>query len=159
MAISSFDELCAGFCELAKVPAPRLVADDRGLVAFHVTLRGSVIDLAYRPTVCPDHFFVLFNFGPHGEQNLARLKGLLEANFVLLQANAPVFSRNPATGDIVLQHACPLFEATPSDLWGLITREIERSARWHQDACVRNEDDDGPIVDGGTRLDRFGQFA
>ena len=39
MTIASFDDLCAGFCEIAKVPAPALQADAQGLIAFDVNLR------------------------------------------------------------------------------------------------------------------------
>jgi len=134
MALASFQDLCASFCELLKVPTPELKADERGLLAFHVTLRGTVVDLAYRPEGNADHFFAVFEFGPLGEgaELAAQMQWLLDANFNLLQVNPPVFSRNPATGSAVLQYTCPLFETTASGLYELIDREIDRVSRWRE---------------------------
>lgn len=133
MAVASFQDLCTGFCELVQVTPPPLQIDERGLVAFHVVLRGVTINLVHRPQVSPDHVFVLFELGALSQDEAtsdAQLHALLDANFVLLEVNPPVFSRNPATGEAVLQYVYPLFEATPNDLYGLIHKEIDRISDW-----------------------------
>lgn len=119
MAIASFEELCAGFCEVIGARPPVLSADDNGLVAFHVILRDVTINLVHRPDTSPDHVFVVFEAGPMG------LQAILDANFILLQVNPPVFSRNPKTGDAVLQCVYPLFEASSSGLYELINKGID----------------------------------
>jgi hypothetical protein len=136
MAIANFESLCAGFCELVKVTPPPLKADDQGLVAFHLVLRGQTVNLVHRPDTSPDHFFVLFDLGPisHGspdtQDSAARFQALLDANYVLLELNPPVFSRNPATGEAVLQYVFSLFEITPNHLYELIDEGIDQISRW-----------------------------
>lgn len=143
MAVASFRDLCAGFCELLKVSPPVLSADEKGLLAFHVILRGATINLVHRPEHSPDHVFVLFELGPLAKDesaSSAQLLALLEANFVLLEVNPPVFSRNPATGDVVLQYIYSLFEATPNDLYDLIDKEVDRISQWRSDDQIPTED-------------------
>ena len=101
MAVASFDELCAGFCEIVKVPTPVLKADALGLVAFHVVLRGTTVNLVHRPDESEDHIFILFELGPlslGAADSFMRMRSLLEANYALLQVHPPAYSRNPATG-------------------------------------------------------------
>jgi hypothetical protein len=134
MAVASFKDLCAGFCEIVGSAPPALQADIEGLVAFHVTLRGATVNLVHYPEKSPGHFFVLFEYGPVGQDGAdasEQLEALLDANFVL-DVHPPVFSRNPATGEVVLQHVCPLFEATPSGLYELINTGVDRVSQWRQ---------------------------
>lgn len=133
MAVASFEDLCAGLCDLVQVPLPSLKEDSLGRVGFHVLLRGATVNLVHCPHACPDHVFVLFEFGPvrqDGPGSLADLQTLLDANFVLLQVNPPVFSRNPGTGDVVLQYVFKLFDATPHDLYALIDGGVHMVAQW-----------------------------
>jgi hypothetical protein len=134
MAVSSFGHLCAGLCELVNVQAPQLEEDALGRVGFHVVMRGVTVNLVHCPHACPDHVFLLFEFGPiaqEGPEVFADLQAMLHANFVLLQLNPPVFSRNPATGDAVLQFVVQLFDATPHDVQALIERGVNMVERWH----------------------------
>ena len=75
-----------------------------------------------------------------GDEATAQLQALLDANFSLLEVNAPVFSRNPASGDAVLQHVCPLFEASPNSLYELIDKEIERLSHWRENSALTIDD-------------------
>ncbi|WP_194792945.1 CesT family type III secretion system chaperone [Caenimonas koreensis] len=137
MAVASFQDLCAGLCDLVNVPTPTLGEDALGRVGFHVVVRGATVNLVHCPHACPDHVFVLFEFGPVGQSgpdSFADLQALLDANFVLLQVNPPVFSRNPATGEAVLQYVFQLFDASPHDLHALIERGVQMVERWHADA-------------------------
>lgn len=135
MAVGSFEELCAGFCDLAQVAPPELGIDVRGLVAFHVVFRGATVNVVYRPQTSPDHVFVVFEWGPVGQDgpnSFAELQTLLEANFELLEVHPPMFSRNPATGDAVLQYVYPLFDATPHGLHELVERGVDWVVHWRE---------------------------
>lgn len=149
MAVASFEDLCAGFCEIVKVPLPVLKADDRGLVAFHVVLRDATVNLVHRPDKSPDHVFILFEFGPvglNGPASFAELQALLEANFALLEVHTPVISRNPANGEAVMQCVYPLFEATPSGLYELIDTGIDQASQWRKDLSLRSPDGSDPTA-------------
>jgi hypothetical protein len=162
MAVASFEDLCAGFCELLKVSPPELKADHRGLIAFHVTLRGAIVNLVHRPLASTEHFFVIFDMGPlgrSGDKAAAEMQTLLEANFNLLQVNPPVFSRNPATGEAVLQYIHPFFEATPASLYELIDKEIDRISHWRENLSTRDTGDGSPVATGRPPLDMLHQFA
>ncbi len=135
MAIASFEELCAGFCELAGVPAPQLKADAQGIIAFHVILRGVTVDMVHCPERCPSYAFILFEFGPFGHDGLgnsSQLGELLDANFLTLQAYPPVFSRNPVNGEALLQYVYPFFEATPTGLLELVNSGVQKALRWSE---------------------------
>lgn len=141
MAVASFEELCAGFCEIVKVPQPRLKADARGLVAFHVVMRGATVNLIHRPDETTDHVFVLFELGPlplDAADSFTRMRELLEANYALLQLYPPTYSRNPATGDALLQYVYPLFDATPSGLHELIERGLDVVSQWQDNPFPRD---------------------
>jgi hypothetical protein len=135
MAVGSFEDLCAGFCEIVHVTPPALRVDAQGLLAFHVVLRGATVNLVHCPQTSPDHVFVVFELGPIGQEgpaSFADLQTLLEANFKLLRVHPPVFSRNPATGDAVLQYVFPLFDATPHGLYELIDEGVNWVSQWRE---------------------------
>jgi len=132
MAIASFQHLCAGFCEVVRVPAPSLWADADGRVAFHVIVRGATVNLVHLPSRYPEHVFVVFDLGritDDGPASAARSSAMLEANFALLELYQPTFSRNPASGDVVLQYIYPLFDATPAGLYELIHQGVDIISR------------------------------
>ena len=140
MAVASFEELCAGFCEIAGVSTPSLVGDAKGVIAFHVTWRDVTVDLIHCAKKCADHAFVLFEFGPCSQDDVSpssSLQDLLHANFLQLQAHPPVFSRNPATGDVLLQYVYPLFDASPNGLFDLIDKGVAMALRWRQGNAVQ----------------------
>jgi hypothetical protein len=129
MAVASFEDLCAGYCEILGVRTPELAPDDEGRVAFHVVLRGVTVNMVHSAQTSPDHLFVLIELGPVNEAG--DLQALLNANFVL-DLDPPTLSRNPATGDAVLQFSYALFEATPNDLREMIEHGVEWAANWRE---------------------------
>lgn len=162
MAVASFEELCAGFCELVQVSPPPLKADAQGLVAFHVVLRGITVNFVHRPDVTPDHVFVIFELGAldhRSEHGFGQLEALLDANFALLQLNSPVFSRNPGTGDVVLQYIYPLFETTASSLYQLIEKEIDRISQWVEIGSTPGIRADSWTAPGSETLPMLHQIA
>lgn len=143
MAVGSFEDLCAGFCDIVQVPTPALGVDAQGLVGFHVVLRGATVNLVHCPQTSPDHVFVVFELGPIGREgpaSFADLQTLLEANFTLLRVHPPMFSRNPATGDAVLQYVFPLFDATPHGLYELIDEGVDWVSQWRERSSSRDTD-------------------
>ncbi len=141
MAVASFEDLCAGLCDLVQVPLPFLKEDSLGRIGFHVLLRGATVNLVHCPHACPDHVFVLFEFGgvrQDGPGSLADLQSLLDANFVLLQVDPPFFSRNPETGDVVLQYVFKLFDATPHEVYALIDRGVDKVSQWRDGTAPDN---------------------
>ena len=144
MAVASFEELCAGYCELLGVKTPQLSASESGLIAFHVVLHGVTVDIVQRPDASKDHVFLLFELGQLGDddESPVQMQALLNANHVLLQMNPPVFSRNPDNGHAVLQLIYPLFEATPNDLNEMINLGIEWTSHWREEVLA---DDDASV--------------
>lgn len=141
MAVASFEDLCAGFCEIVGVKAPQLSAGPGGLIAFHVVLKGVTVNVVQRPDESNDHVFVLFELGHLGgdDESPSQMQALLDANHTLLQMNPPVFSRNPDNGHAVLQLIYPLFQATPNDLNEMINRGIEWSSHWREELTTADE--------------------
>jgi hypothetical protein len=138
MAVASFEELCAGFCEIAGVRRPALERDERGLIAFHVKFRGVTIDVVHCPERCAANAFVIIGLGAVTQDDGAeagRLRSLLEANFVSFDQPQGVFGCNPVNGEVVLQYACPLFDATPQTLLQLVHRGVELALEWRDHAC------------------------
>lgn len=164
MAVASFEDLCAGFCELAKVSMPLLAIDELGRLAFHVNFRGETVNLVHCPQISPDHFFVVFEYGQLAqdiETSSAQLLTAMDANYLLLQVNPPVFSRNPATGDVVLQYVQTLFEATASDLYKLIASGARHIGDWRRGMPVAGPTDAhrGPSADHDSSPAMFHKFA
>lgn len=135
MAVASFEDLCAGFCELAHVASPALAPDERGITACHVTLRDVTVNLIHCPDENADPVFVLFEFGTVDDTPNAHgaLNELLAANFRQLHAQAPVYTRNPIDGQIVRRHVYSLSEATPNGLFDLIESGVAQALQWRSD--------------------------
>ena len=144
MAVASFQDLCAGICELVQVTPPALAADHQGLIAFHLVWRGVTVSFVHCPDTSWDHLFVIFELGPLSAEASPRAHAqglaLLDANFALLQVHPPVFSRDPATGQALLQHVVPLFDATPSGIYALLDSKVESILQWRADAPAREAD-------------------
>lgn len=134
MAVSSFQALCEGVCAVFGVAPPDLQPDLTGLTGFTLQLQGVDIAVAQAPGAPVPAAFVLVEFGaPPPGRELQTWHALLDANFLMLGANAPGFSRNPATGEVVLQYACNLHEATPEGLCASIRAIADVAARWRED--------------------------
>lgn len=134
MAIANFDELCKGLSEIAGVTPPPLEADKQGIIAFSVHLHEVAVSVAHAPQSSPGCAFVLIEFGkvPEGRE-LAAWTALLDANFLMMGESAPCFSRNPATGQVLLQYAYPFDRATALDLYQGIVKMVDIARRWRED--------------------------
>lgn len=133
MAIASFEDLCAGVCELVGMPVPRLDTRIDGVRAFHFDVRDVKVNVIHAVARSPDHVFVLFEMGPLPDGDAAALramKTLLDSNFPSLRHGAPSFGLNPASGAAVMQLEMPLFDATPIGLLDLLDGGVDRTLRW-----------------------------
>lgn len=134
MAVASFQVLCEGVCGIFGVQPPGLQPDANGLTGFTLQLRGVDISVVEAPAGASPEVFVLVEFGaPPAGRELETWHALLDANFLMLGANAPSFSRNPVTGDVVLQYASTLHDATCEALCESIRAIADVAARWRQD--------------------------
>jgi hypothetical protein len=134
MAVASFQELCAGLCEAYDLPTTQLEPDASGLVGFRVQLRNVEVTLVESSTGTVPAAYVLVEFGPlPASDELRALQALLNTNFMLLAPNAPAFSRNPMTGDILLQHACLLSDASVLGMAESIGYLVDLATQWRVD--------------------------
>ena len=141
MAIASFQELCAGFCEIAGVPTPTLTADERGIAAFHVKLRDVTINLLHFPEKSAQHAFILFEYGPlPDDREKARevMRALLDANYSSLQVYPPRFSLSPNASAAIMQYVYPFFDATPIGLFELVNKGVEQALQWRQSFFLKD---------------------
>jgi hypothetical protein len=135
-----FAELCERFCDLLKVPQPELRPDAHGRFTFNVVMRGTIVNIVHCPSTSADHAFVLFELGPVGKNgpgSYVELQVLLEANFVL-QLHPSTFSRNPSTGEAVMQRTYALHDMTASLLYELLGEGVESVCRWREVLDVRD---------------------
>lgn len=119
MAIASFEDLCSAVCELGGAPVPALARDATGCLAVELALGDVRVTLTHEPSRSDSHFFLMAAFGPLPIGNeLAACQALMDANAALLAHGGPCFSLHPLTHEVTLQHACPLDQATPHELYG-----------------------------------------
>jgi hypothetical protein len=134
VAIADFSQLCEAFCETAGVPAPTLEADAHGVIAFTAVLNDVSVSVAHAPETHRDCAFVLVEFGaPPAGREQESMASLMEANFLMLGEYSPVFSRNPANGEIVLQYAYPFANASALELYQSVVEMTELALRWRAD--------------------------
>ncbi len=154
MTVASFQALCEGVCAIFGVAPPDLQPDMTGLTGFTLQLRGVDLCVAQAPSGPVPAVFVLVEFGaPPVGRELQTWHALLDANFLMLGANAPGFSRNPVTGDVVLQYACALHEATPEGLCASIRAIADVAARWRKDYFLDGMPAQEPKAAPGERQD------
>jgi len=135
MSAANFENLCTGFCELARVPSPELGADSDGMLAFHVDWHGVTVNVMYLPSQAREHAFVMFDLGDAQGQPLDEvliLRALLRANFMALQPNPPCFACHPLSGAVVLQCVFPVLDAAPAGLLTLIDEGVTLALQWRE---------------------------
>lgn len=134
MAYPDVQALAGALCTLAGAPSIELSEDERGAQGFHLNIEGVVVNLSHVHAVDPDSVFVIACIGqPPPEHELLVWRALAEANFLLIGANSPVFSRDPVTGDVLLQQAVSLARVDAASLYGFIARLAAYAARWRLD--------------------------
>jgi hypothetical protein len=134
MAIADFEELCKGVCEVGGAPAPELMPNERGTWSATVHLRGVEVTVMQFGTRAPGTAFLVAEFGELPQDHaLAGWLALMNANLHMAAESAPAFSRDPETGKVLLQWACPLWAATVVDVYQRISEMVDLACRWHED--------------------------
>lgn len=148
MAVASFQALYDGVCAVFGLEAPQLQPDALGITGFTLRVQEVDVSVVQAPDGSAPAAFVLVEFGtPPPGRELETWHALLNANFLMLGANAPNFSRNPVSGEVVLQYACPLQDATPEGLGQSIERIADVAARWRQDYFLADDSPPLPAPD------------
>jgi hypothetical protein len=131
--VPSFADLCRCFCALQGLPAPALDAGREGLQAFTLDVSGISLTVVHDAQADPDALFLVAELGtpPDDEAELRGWFALLEANYWLRADNAPMFSRNPQTGEVILQWTQSLAQSTAQSLHDAVTKMTDLACRWH----------------------------
>jgi hypothetical protein len=141
LSATSLQALAAQLCAMIDVAPPQLDADDDGIVAFSASLRGVDATFTHDTSSRPDEARIHVFFGHVPEhKELEALRELLNANYLMQQAGAPSFSRNPDTGELVLQYVYPLEEASGENLWAGLQTIIDRVLRWRETFALSEAD-------------------
>jgi hypothetical protein len=104
---------------------------------------GVLVDILHFSHTCPDHVFVLFNFGPiPSDDSRAPLivLRLLDVNFLVPQPHPPALGRNPDTGDVTLRHVVTLADTTASGLLELIDQGVALALDWRKGYFLDEDD-------------------
>lgn len=142
MSATSLQTLAAQFCAIIDVAPPQLGPDDDGVVAFSTSLRGVDATITHDSWDRPDEAVIHVFFGHVPEhRELEALRELLNANYLMQQAWAPSFCRNPDTGEVVLQYVYPLEEASGENLWAGMQTIIDRVLKWRKTFVLSEADE------------------
>jgi hypothetical protein len=128
-----FQALFTGICQQlgAERPMSAPEPDAHGLLAFHLLLDGTPVNVFQRPGLDDDSLFVVVELGTlPPDVELRALRQLMEANFALLGRQAPCFARHPASGHALLQWACPLATTTAAGLHAALVRAAGLARDW-----------------------------
>jgi len=137
MSIANFEQLCLGICELAGFQPPRLLPDARGTTAFSVRLRGVPVTVLELGPGREGMAYLVADMGTlTADEAPAGWRALMDANSALPCADAPRFSRNPRTGEAVMQWACAMQDVTVVDVYQRISRMVDAALGWRRDRVV-----------------------
>lgn len=133
MSSISFHDLAAQFCEAAGSPAPELLPNEDGVLAFTAMVRAVQVTVTHDPALQPGHAVMFVTFGPvPPHRQLEVYRDLLHNNLLLVQAGAPAFSLNPFDDQVILQYMCPLPGASGTLLWAGLQGVVDGALQWRQ---------------------------
>lgn len=143
MTLSSFNGLYAELASLAHQEAPDLEVNEDGSAGFSITVSGFPMVAMQPPSasVKANTAFFFMDLGKMPEEiELAGWEALMQANFDLLNDDAPCFSRKPTTGEVLLQYAYPMDGGDPAALLGKLLDMIRIGQLWRREHLLRSED-------------------
>jgi hypothetical protein len=156
MPIADFEQLCKGFCEIAGMQAPDLAPNDQGVWAATLHMRGVPVSvLQFDPNDPTAYLIAEFGSLPE-DQALPGWLALLDTNLSLAgkHAHAPAFSRNPGTGEVLLQWGCPLADVTAVDVYQRVIAMVDLARHWRTSHFLAHanagESPAAPTVHPGT---------
>jgi hypothetical protein len=148
MAFANFESACEAVCELAGFAMPRLEPDARGTLALSMSVHGVPVTLL-QPRGVTDRFLLLAEAGPAPEdRKLECWRALLAANMVLLGQDAPVFGRDPRTGEIVVHRAVELARVHAGEILDRIQLLADLANQWRADWFIDDEPEEAETAFG-----------
>lgn len=135
MAIANFDEFCMCFCELAGFAAVSPQPGANGERCFSIRLRGIELS-ALALSRASDSVFMVAELGVPGPGDEGCWVVLLESNSAVPGAGGARFSRNPHTGQAVIQWTFRLPDVMPLDVYRSVSRMVDVALRWRYDRSV-----------------------
>lgn len=131
-----FDQRCRELSQLCGVDvAPTQGDPDSGAMATQLVLHGAAVDfMADSPAA--DSLFTRVHFGAVDAADPTAWGELLEINFALAGDAAPVFSRDPASGDVLLQQRWPR-DTQIHELLATLDRHCHAARAWREAPDVR----------------------
>lgn len=141
MAIANFEEFCRTYCDVAGIKMPDLAPNAHGMWTATLHTRGVEITLLHFRDRRPDTVFLIADFGAMpGHVGVPGWLTLLEANLLNAEADAPVYSREPRTGHVLLQKPMRLASAFPADIHMAIQNLVNAALQWRKDCFAANPD-------------------
>ncbi len=134
MSTLSIHTLAEEFCAIAGTAAVNVRADENGVLAFSVSMRGVQATITHDAIDHPFDLMVHVIFGqvpPHSE--LPALRELLQMNLRMQSPGSPAFGFNAQTGDVVLRYPYPLAHASGQHLWTGLQAVTGWALQWRQD--------------------------
>lgn len=129
----AFKNLCADFCELAGLP-PSEPDGEAGGASLAIEFDEVPLTIAQTEASAQDLVLVARLGTPQPDAELPVSRMVLEANYYLLGHDAPVFSRHPESGEILLQYVLALADCTPASLYGVAAQAAQLARRWRSGA-------------------------
>jgi hypothetical protein len=138
MAIAGFSELCSSLCEIAGVPPTNPIPTDRGTWSAAMEIDGVEISLIQFASAPAGSLQLVADFGPMPQEGaLAGWLLLADANLRLVGEAAPTFSRNPATGHVLLHVPVHLGSTNAVDVYQTVSQLAELGNKWRS-GCFRD---------------------
>ena len=120
---------------------PQPAGGPRHLDHFVIDRDGVEIAMAQRAGQ-PHNLLVVATLGmAQGVDELQALRAALDANMLMLGENAPVFSRSPDTGDMLLQYCLPIGTCTATLLDEMVARLVQVVQNWQSGALAGRRSD------------------
>ncbi len=135
MPFASFEHLCEGFCEIARMPKPTLEPDLHGALAFEAHIQDVPITVMELASIRPEVAYLMADCGPMPKDAAQAWRALLHANWHLRGKGGLAFSRNPKDGNAVLRRAVSFDSAAVTDIYQHAVLLAEMGQQWCKSPC------------------------
>lgn len=161
MPAHSFADFCHKLCHCLGHPAPDLAGGDSAHPpAFTIEVSGVPMAFMQASPVDDAEAVLMVDYGPLPPRHRAEiLERLMQANFLMLGARAPVFGLDPASGHVVYHVGFVASQADPARLGAGLAQLAEGVLRWREEAWTspRTGEDQPPAP--APELSMLGRLA
>ena len=136
---SSFDVLCASFCEILGIAAPTLSMDENGITAFTIEQDGVAVSVM-QPRDVPDLVVIAANLGAvDKDEDPEACRMFMEVNFLMITTPFnPCLGRNPVSGEFVLHYTQRLDHTCAYELHQAFASVVEFATKWRNGLMMRS---------------------